>query len=65
LRIWQRPEQFHGGDVWVCSATHDTGTDFSEENRTFVHKVDGQIDRERAKVVNDLLFDGRMVVVGF
>jgi hypothetical protein len=58
LRIWQRPEHFHGRDVWVCSATHDTGIDFSEENRTFVHRVDGQIDRERAKVVNDLLFTG-------
>src|ERR1022692_2810997 len=58
LRIWHRPEQFHGKDVWVGSATHDTGIDFSEENRTFVHTVDGQIDRERAKVVNDLLFTG-------
>jgi LssY C-terminus len=58
LRIWHRPEQFHGKEVWVCSATHDTGIDFSEETRTFVHKVDGEIDRERAKVVNDLLFTG-------
>jgi hypothetical protein len=58
LRIWHRPEQFHGEDVWVCSATHDTGIDFSAEDRTFIHKVDGQIDRERAKVVNDLLFTG-------
>ncbi len=58
LRIWHRPAQFHGKDVWVCSATHDTGIDFSEENRTFIHKVDGQIDHERAKVVNDLLFTG-------
>jgi hypothetical protein len=57
-RIWHRPEQFHGQDVWVCSATHDTGIDFSEENRTFVHKVDGDIDRERLKVLNDLLFTG-------
>lgn len=56
LRIWQVADQFHGRDVWVCSATHDTGIDFSEENRTFIHKIDGQIDRERAKVVNDLLF---------
>jgi hypothetical protein len=58
LRIWRRPEEFHGKDVWVGSATHDTGIDFSEENRTFVHKVDGDIDHERAKVVNDLLFTG-------
>jgi hypothetical protein len=42
----------------VCSSTHDTGIDFSERDRTFIHKVDGQIDRERAKVVADLLFTG-------
>lgn len=58
VRIWRRPGQFHGQDVWVSAATHDTGIDFSEENRTFVHKVDGAIDHERAKVVNDLLFTG-------
>jgi hypothetical protein len=58
VRIWHRPVEFHGKDVWVCSATHDTGIDFSEQSRTFVHTVDGQIDRERAKVVNDLLFTG-------
>ncbi len=56
LRIWHRPDRFHGKEVWVCSATHDTGIDFSEENRTFIHKVDGEIDHERAKVVNDLVF---------
>jgi hypothetical protein len=58
LRIWHRPGTFNGKEVWVCSATHDTGIDFSEQNHTFIHKVDGQIDRERAKVVNDLLFTG-------
>ena len=58
LRIWQRPGLFGGKEIWVCSATHDTGIDFSEENRTFIHRVDGEIDHERAKVVNDLLFTG-------
>ena len=58
LRIWRRPGRFNGQDAWVCSATHDTGIDFSEANRTFIHKVDTQIDRERAKVVSDLLFTG-------
>jgi hypothetical protein len=42
----------------VCSATHDTGISFSELNRTFIHKIDPQIDLERAKVVNDLLLTG-------
>ncbi|HYL73056.1 MAG TPA: LssY C-terminal domain-containing protein [Bryobacteraceae bacterium] len=58
LRIWHQPGSFRGQDVWVCSATHDTGIDYSEQNRTFIHKVDSEIDRERAKVVNDLLFTG-------
>jgi len=58
LRIWQRPGKFNGKDIWVCSATHDTGISFSEENRTFIHQIDPQIDRERAKVVNDLLLTG-------
>ena len=44
--------------LWVCSATHDTGISFSEENRTFIHKIDSKIDLERAKVVNDLLLTG-------
>ena len=60
LRIWHRPEKFDGKDVWVCAATHDTGIDFSERDRTFIHKVDPQVDRERAKVVNDLLFTGKV-----
>lgn len=58
LRIFHRPDRFNGKEVWVCSSTHDTGIDFSEQDHTFIHKVDTQIDRERAKVVNDLLFTG-------
>jgi hypothetical protein len=46
--------------VWVCAATHDTGIDFSAEDRTFIHKVDSQIDRERTKVLNDLLLTGQV-----
>jgi hypothetical protein len=44
--------------VWVCSSTHDIGIDFSDRDRTFIHKIDSEIDHERAKVVNDLLFAG-------
>jgi hypothetical protein len=58
LRIFRRPGTFDGKPIWVCSSTHDTGIDFSERDRTFIHKVDSQIDRERAKVVNDLIFTG-------
>jgi hypothetical protein len=58
LRIWRRPVTWDGQDVWVASSTHDTGIDFSPENRTFIHKVDSHIDDERAKVVSDFLFTG-------
>jgi hypothetical protein len=58
LRIWRRPGNFRGQPVWVCAATHDIGIDVSPEDHTFIHKVDSQIDRERTKVVNDLLLTG-------
>jgi hypothetical protein len=60
LRVWRRPDSFQGNPVWVVAATHDTGIEFSEQNRTFIHKIDSAIDHERAKVVNDLLFTGRV-----
>ncbi|HTM47516.1 MAG TPA: LssY C-terminal domain-containing protein [Bryobacteraceae bacterium] len=63
LRIWKRPQQWQGRDVWVSSSTHDTGIEFSQENRTFIHRVDSNIDAERAKVVSDLTFTGKVVSV--
>lgn len=58
LRIFRRPGTFDGKPIWVCSSTHDVGIDFSERDRTFIHKIDSEIDHERAKVVDDLLFTG-------
>jgi hypothetical protein len=60
LRVWLRPARYRGQAVWAVAATHDTGISFSEPNRTFIHRIDPQIDRERAKVVNDLLFTGKV-----
>lgn len=56
IRIWRRPQTFNGAIVWMGAGTHDIGIDFSEESRSFTHKIDSNIDRERSKVVNDLLF---------
>ncbi len=58
LRVFRRPDTFDGKPVWVCSSTHDIAIDFSQRDRTFIHKIDSDIDHERAKVVNDLLFTG-------
>jgi hypothetical protein len=60
LRIWRLAGDFRGMPVWACAATHDTGIDFSAEKRTFIHRIDPEIDRERAKVVGDLIFGGRV-----
>jgi hypothetical protein len=60
LRIWLRPDQYQGQPVWVCAATHDTSINFSAKDRTFIHKIDPQIDAERLKVVNDLLLTGKV-----
>jgi len=60
LRIWLRSDQYRGQPVWVSAATHDTGIDFSAQDRTFIHKIDPQIDMERSKVVNDLLLTGKV-----
>jgi hypothetical protein len=58
LRVFVRPQKFAGKPVWVCSSTHDIGIDFSDRDRTFIHKIDSNIDKERAKVVDDLLGTG-------
>jgi hypothetical protein len=58
LRIFRRPETFEGKPVWICSSTHDIGIVFSDRDHTFIHKIDSNIDKERAKVVNDLLGSG-------
>ena len=60
LRIWLRPDRYAGRPVWVVAATHDMGISFSEANRTFIHRIDSSIDRERDKVSNDLIYTGHV-----
>jgi hypothetical protein len=58
IRIWQIPQTFNNQPVWIAAATHDIKITFSPEGRSFTHGIDPNIDLERAKVVNDLLFTG-------
>jgi hypothetical protein len=60
IRIWLRSQSFNGKPVWVAAGTHDIGIVFSPESRSFTHGIDSNIDDERAKVVNDLLFTNRV-----
>jgi hypothetical protein len=60
LRIWRRPGTFEGRPIWVCTATHDIGISYSEREGTFIHRIDSNIDDERAKVVNDLILERKI-----
>jgi LssY C-terminus len=64
VRIWREPQTFQGMPVWIGAGTHDTGIDFSREAKTFSHSVDGEIDLERQKIENDLLFTGLVAAAG-
>lgn len=60
LRIWRLPGTLAGRPVWVCAATHDIGISYSDREGTFIHRIDSNIDDERAKVTNDLIFAGKV-----
>jgi hypothetical protein len=63
LRIWQRPGAWQGRPVWVVAATHDMGISFSPATCNFIHRIDSSIDREREKVLDDLVLTGRVVSI--
>jgi len=58
LRIWTTTQTWNGQQVWTSSSTHDIGIGFSKKDKTFIHLIDSNIDNERAKVVNDLIYTG-------
>ncbi len=53
IRLWKR-EGPGGETVWLGAATHDVGVAFEWNRMSPTHRIDLHIDRERAKVVNDL-----------
>ena len=58
LRIWWRPQETQGESIWVAAATEDIGIKFSRKARNFIHVIDGNVDAERTKIVDDLLYTG-------
>jgi opacity protein-like surface antigen len=57
-RIWLRSENWQGAPVLTASSTQDVGIQLSRRKKTFIHVIDTDIDNERAKIVNDLIFTG-------
>jgi LssY-like putative type I secretion system component LssY len=60
MRVWQIAQTFNGKPVFVASSTHDTRIYFSDTTKSITHGIDPNIDKERTKVVNDMLFTGRV-----
>ncbi len=60
IRFWQVPQTFAGKPVFVAAATHDVKIYFSKTSRSITHGIDPDIDHERTKVVNDMLFTGKV-----
>lgn len=58
IRIWQQPGQVDGRDIWIGAATHDIAMRFRESGNTFTHCIDPMVDRERAKIIDALTFEG-------
>lgn len=58
LRIYRREHTYLGQTVWLASATHDIGIGAGRAGTRWYHIVDSNIDRERQKIADDLLFTG-------
>jgi len=58
LRVWKRPEEWRGLNVWASAATQDVGATFSLRPFGFTHEIKNDVDQERDKVVNDLVYTG-------
>jgi hypothetical protein len=60
VRLWKTEATLRGKTVWVGAATHAIRLEFRGTDKTFVYRLDPDIDEERAKVTRDLDFAGRL-----
>jgi len=58
FRVFRREGTWRGHAVWVASATHDIGIGVGRKGTHWYHLIDPEIDKERQKIADDLLFTG-------
>jgi hypothetical protein len=63
LRLWRAPFTVNGETLWVGAATHDIGFERDQRNNGLTHKIDPDIDLERAYVEKTLLSTGLVAEV--
>jgi LssY C-terminus len=56
IRVWKQPGDWQGQEFWAGAATRDIGFAYRSYTRRITHKIEEDIDEERAKVTNDLAF---------
>jgi hypothetical protein len=54
FRIWKAPFNWNGKEVWVGAGTHDIGFAKDHRNGSVTHKIDPEIDGERANIGSSL-----------
>jgi hypothetical protein len=64
VRLWPRTETLGGQPVWIGSAVRAADLAFDKAAGTYAHKADPKVDAERDKVVQDLVFAGRVSARG-
>jgi hypothetical protein len=66
LRIWKRPADGQGRQVWASAATRDIAATFSMGHPFgFTHQIQSNLDLERDKVVSDLELTGCVASVEY
>jgi hypothetical protein len=63
-RLWRRDGPEPGKSIWLMAATEDVSIKFRWRCLRFTHRIDPNVDNERTKVVNDLLFTGCIDAAG-
>ena len=56
IRMWKQQKTWQGKEVWVGAATRDLDFAFFRPGQMMTHRVERNIDDERDKVADDLLF---------
>jgi LssY C-terminus len=56
IRIWKQPATWNGQEVWIGAASRDIDFAYLRPGSAMTHKIAENVDQERDKVVNDLVF---------
>jgi len=65
LRLWQAPFQAAGLPLWIGAATHDIGFERDRRNNGVTHKIDPDVDLERAFVEKTLTSTGMVAETSY